>query len=81
MHDTEHSTTSPTFDPHASTIPHMPDPSIFPLIISIGMTILPLGLLLGLWVFIVGLIVFAIGLGGWLYEDTQTHLKARKHKH
>lgn len=90
-------TTSPHFDPHASTIPHLPDPSIFPLILGIGMTLLPLGVLwgvfpmmngedasdvfFGLVVFGLGLLVFAIGLGGWLYEDTQTHLKARHTKH
>lgn len=70
----------PHSDGHAgeSHAHHLPDPSIFPLILSIGMTFLAVGLVLGLIVFIAGLVIFAIGLGGWLYEDTQTHLKDRR---
>lgn len=60
---------------------HMPDPSIFPLVLAVGMTFIPLGLLLGPVVLVIGLIVFAIGLGGWLTQDTKTHLKARQQKH
>ena len=59
---------------------HMPDPSIFPLVLAIGITLVALSTVLGLTVLIVGLIVFAIGMGGWLTEDTKTHLKARRQK-
>lgn len=73
--------TTPGHEAHYSTVPHLPDPSIFPLILALGMTLLALGTVLGLLVFGAGLVIFAIGLGGWLYEDTQTHLKARDNKH
>ncbi len=95
MNPNEHLDPAAADDGHHSGLPHLPDPSIFPLILTIGMATFPVGMLLGVFpwmrgnegvgvglaIFFVGLLIFAIGLGGWLYEDTRTHLKARNEQH
>jgi hypothetical protein len=58
---------------------HMPDPSIWPLVIATGTAILMLGIVLGLWLVGAGLIVLVIGIGGWLYQDIQVARRSEHH--
>jgi hypothetical protein len=58
-------------------LPHLPPPSIRPLIMGIGITVAAFGLVylttppLGLIIVLVGLLIFGIGLGGWIYDDVR----------
>jgi hypothetical protein len=50
---------------------HLPDPSIWPLVIATGVTILLAGIPLHLIIIVTGLAVLVFGIGGWLYQDIQ----------
>ena len=57
-------------------IPHLPPPSIRPLIIGIGLMFTGFGLVyvgpntvVGLVLLGIALVVFGLGLGGWIYDD------------
>jgi hypothetical protein len=61
-------------------LPHLPPPSIRPLIMGVGLLILGYGLayfphanssLIGFVLLFLGLLTFGIGLGGWIYDDIQ----------
>lgn len=63
-------------DGHDDEIPHLPPPSIRPLIIGIGLLIIGFGLvyvgpntIVGLVLLGLGLLTFGFGLGGWIYDD------------
>jgi hypothetical protein len=60
-------------------IPHLPDPSIWPLVIALGISTLLLGIAVHLYVMIAGLIIFAFGLGGWIYQDIQVARRGEHH--
>lgn len=64
-------------DGHA--IPHLPDPSIWPLVLSIGITLILLGVALGLLIFLSGIVIFFFGLGGWVYQDIQVAKRGEHH--
>lgn len=49
--------------------PHMPPPSLSPIILAAGMTALGFGLVLGPVLIILGTIGTLIGLGTWLYDE------------
>jgi Cytochrome c oxidase subunit IV len=50
----------------ADNIAVLPLPSIWPLVLSLGLAILTTGLVFGLWLIVLGLAVGAVGAGGWL---------------
>lgn len=56
-------------------LPHLPPPSIRPLIMAIGLMVIAFGIvyiahtIVGLILFLGGLLIFGIGLGGWIYDD------------
>ena len=57
-------------------IPHLPPPSLRPLIMSVGLMFIAYGIVffnsgIGLTVGAIGLLIFAVGLGGWIYDDIQ----------
>jgi len=54
---------------------HMPPPSIRPITMALGTAIFAAGIVISLWVVLVGLVIFLIGLGGWIWDDIQ-HDKA-----
>lgn len=58
---------------------HLPDPTIWPFVLAIGITLFAAGVALGLVVILLGLIIVAIGVGGWIYDDIQ--LERRKEQH
>lgn len=58
---------------------HMPDPSIWPLVIATGTAGLMLGIVLGLWLLFAGVVVLVIGIGGWLYQDIQVARRSEHH--
>ncbi len=70
---------SPTLAEDDEEIPHLPDPSIWPLVIALGISTLLLGIAVHLYVMIAGLIVFAFGLGGWIYQDIQVARRGEHH--
>jgi CBS domain containing-hemolysin-like protein len=58
---------------------HMPDPSIWPLVIATGTAIVMLGIVLGLWILFAGIAMLVIGIGGWLYQDIQVARRSEHH--
>jgi|GEM_PF-1909764 hypothetical protein len=77
----------PNHDGHddGEFVPHLPPPSIRPFIMSIGLMFLAYGIvylpdgtpgfvLLGL-----GVIIFAVGLAGWIRDDIRHAREANKH--
>ncbi len=60
-------------------IPHMPDPSIWPIVIALGVSVLILGIALSLWVIAAGLAILLGGLGGWIYQDIQVARRGDHH--
>lgn len=65
-------------DGHGDELPHLPPPSIRPLIIGIGLLFIGFGLvyvgpntIVGLVLLGIGLAIFGIGLGGWIYDDVR----------
>jgi len=49
--------------------PHMPAPSLSPIILGAGMTLAAFGLVLGPVVLVLGAIGILVGLGTWLYDE------------
>ncbi len=49
---------------------HMPNPSFFPLITALGLTLGAAGLVYGIPLSIVGLLYLFVGIGGWCLEPT-----------
>ncbi len=56
---------------------HLPQPSVWPATVSMGCTLLVWGLVASLVLIIFGLIVFACGITGWVFQM----LHERKHTH
>lgn len=50
---------------------HLPPPSMAPVTIGIGITILSFGILYGLVLLVIGGLIFLAGLAGWLIEDAR----------
>ena len=55
---------------------HLPPPSMAPVTIGIGITILSFGLLYGLALLVIGGLIFLAGLAGWLIEDARAFTQA-----
>ena len=53
---------------HDATESGLPSPTITPAIVALGITLLAAGLVTTLALTLVGLLVFAVGLGGWIQE-------------
>lgn len=49
---------------------HLPSPSYWPLVMSIGITFLLLGLIFSYYLSGIGFLIFAASLIGWLREPT-----------
>ena len=47
---------------------HLPNPSLFPLIAALGLTLVATGLIFGYVITVAGLIWLFVGIGGWLVE-------------
>jgi hypothetical protein len=58
---------------------HLPDPSIWPFVMALGLAILMAGIVLHLLILVAGLAVFVFGLGGWLYQDIQVARRSEHH--
>jgi hypothetical protein len=58
---------------------HLPDPSIWPLVIAVGTAILMAGIILHLWMVLGGVLMLFIGIGGWLYQDVQVARRGGHH--
>lgn len=52
---------------------HLPPPSIWPLVLAGGISLLTAGVAVGPVVGVVGFILLAIGLGGWIQEMRHGH--------
>ena len=55
---------------------HLPPPSMAPVTIGIGVTILSFGILYGLALVAIGGLIFLAGLAGWLIEDARAYSAA-----
>ena len=62
--------TTPQQDTHEDVPePHMPAPSLPPIILAFGMTFLVFGIVFGPIVIAIGVIGVLLGLGTWLYDE------------
>jgi len=58
---------SPSQPPHDEI--HLPGPSIWPLILGLGIAVLVLGIVYRGPVLALGLLLFLTGVVGWIFED------------
>ena len=58
---------------------HLPSPTLAPATIGLGVTILTFGILFGLWLVVLGTVVFVIGLAVWLINDAREFVQAGEH--
>jgi hypothetical protein len=56
--------------------PHSPTPSLSPVIIGLGVTILAFGILFGLMLIALGAVILVIGLATWLIDDARAYVAA-----
>lgn len=54
---------------------HLPDPSIWPIIIALGISTMVVGIIVHLAVIFTGVAVFALGIGGWIWQDIVVSLR------
>ncbi|MCS7087306.1 MAG: hypothetical protein NZL91_01205 [Thermoflexales bacterium] len=54
---------------HEDDEPHMPEPSLSPIILAAGMTALGFGIVLHPLLIVLGAIGTLVGLGTWLYDE------------
>ncbi len=69
MTNAEHTAQTEAEHQDAHHEPHMPAPSLSPIILAAGMTALGFGLVLGPVLLVLGAIGTLIGLGTWLYDE------------
>ncbi|HUG06701.1 MAG TPA: hypothetical protein VMQ78_09180 [Candidatus Limnocylindria bacterium] len=62
--------------PAAEHEPHLPAPSLSPVIIGLGVTVLSFGILWGLWLIALGVVILLIGLVTWLIDDARAYVAA-----
>lgn len=79
----QHPVNVPETEPSAHTeeagTVHLPDPSICPFIIAVGITVTLTGLLIGVAQILVGVLILAAGIGGWVYQDVQVARRGEHH--
>jgi hypothetical protein len=69
MEETTHDASAQEHSHDDEHEPHMPPPSLSPIILAAGMTALGFGLVLGPVLIILGTIGTLVGLGTWLYDE------------
>ena len=55
---------------------HVPQPSISPAILGLGVMLIAFGVLLGPVFLIVGGVIFVIGIATWLIDDARAYVSA-----
>ncbi|HZP95020.1 MAG TPA: hypothetical protein VFC31_01610 [Candidatus Limnocylindria bacterium] len=60
---------------------HLPEPSISPPLLGLGVVILAFGVLFGLPLIVLGFAVFLIGLVTWLIDDARAYASAPDEGH
>ena len=60
---------------------HLPSPSYFPIILALGLPIVAYGLIFSLWLCLIGGLITAIGLFGWVLEPPDDPDVAHDHDH
>lgn len=58
---------------------HLPGPSIWPFIISIGIMVAGFGAVFHSFLFFVGLVIMVVGFGGWFREDLHNYRNLEQH--
>ncbi len=58
---------------------HLPPPSIRPIIMAFGITILAAGIVTSIWMVLIGLLILVFGLGGWIWDDIQQDRQGPQH--
>jgi UPF0716 family protein affecting phage T7 exclusion len=56
---------------------HMPVPSFWPIVMAAGILLLAAGVVSSMIVSAVGLVIFLISVGGWVWENREAELEAR----
>lgn len=57
---------------------HVPQPSLSPAIIGLGVTILAFGVLFGLWLILLGGAILITGVATWLIDDARAMVSAQR---
>ena len=52
---------------------HLPRPSVWPMVVAAGIRLLCAGIALVLVISLIGALVLALGLGGWIQEMSRGH--------
>ena len=60
---------------------HLPGPSLSPPLIGLGVTFIAFGILFGLWLLVVGFVIFLTGLVTWLVDDARAYARASDEGH
>ncbi len=58
---------------------HMPSPSLSPIILAAGITMMAFGIAFGTVVIIIGAIITLLGLGTWIYDDIRNASAEQTH--
>jgi hypothetical protein len=56
--------------------PHAPAPSMSPVIIGLGVTILSFGILWGAILIVIGVVILVLGIATWLIDDARAYMAA-----
>ena len=64
-------------DPHPPAASHdLPEPTIWPMVMAAGITLMAAGFVIGVLVFAGGAFLFALAVGGWTRDLVRQHLGA-----
>jgi hypothetical protein len=55
---------------------HVPQPSISPPILGLGVMLMAFGVILGPVLLVVGLVIFVMGIATWLIDDARAYVAA-----
>ena len=52
---------------------HLPNPTYWPAVLALAITFIAWGILTSLWITLVGFILFALAIGGWIGDLLHEH--------
>ena len=55
---------------------HLPQPSISPPILALGVMLMALGIIFGIALVAVGALIFVLGIATWLIDDARAYVRA-----
>ena len=55
---------------------HVPQPSLSPPILALGVMLMALGIIFGVALVVVGALIFVLGIATWLIDDARAYVRA-----